>query len=97
MQIVLHWPYSANVHCEIDVDDDVATQLDQFVAPTMDNTDPMNGVLQCGSPLPGTTAKAASRSCRPTPTPAGRRRETTAPWRRRSGRCRRRRGYRLCA
>ncbi|MCV7090737.1 hypothetical protein [Mycobacterium interjectum] len=49
MQIVLHFPYSANVHCEIDVDDNVFTQLDQFVRPTPGNSDPKNGVLQCGA------------------------------------------------
>ena len=53
MRIVLHWPYSANVHCEIDVDDDIATQVDQMVAPVPNSSDPMNGVLACGAPLPG--------------------------------------------
>jgi cytochrome P450 len=51
MQILLHWPYSANVHCEIDVDDHVFAQVDQFVRPAPPNTDPMNGVLQCGARL----------------------------------------------
>jgi hypothetical protein len=51
MQIVLHWPYSANVHCEIDVDDNVFTQVDQFVRPAPGSTGPVNGVLQCGAPL----------------------------------------------
>jgi hypothetical protein len=49
IQVQLHWPYSANVHCEIDVDDNVFTQLDQFVKPTPGNSDPTNGVLQCGA------------------------------------------------
>ncbi len=53
MQVLLHWPYSAKVHCEIDVDNAVATQVDQFVSPKHGNTDPMNGVLACGAPLPG--------------------------------------------
>ena len=53
MRIVLRWPYSANVHCEIDVDDNVFTQVDQLVRPAPGNTDPMNGVLQCGAPLAG--------------------------------------------
>ena len=53
IQIVLHWPYSANVHCEIDVDDNVFTQVDRMVAPVPNSTDPMNGALGCGSPLPG--------------------------------------------
>ncbi len=53
MRIVLHWPYSANVHCEIDVDDNVFTQTDQVVRPAPGNADPMNGVLACGAPMPG--------------------------------------------
>ena len=53
MRIVLHFPYSANVHCEIDVDDSVFAQVDQMVRPALGNSDPMNGVLQCGAPLPG--------------------------------------------
>jgi hypothetical protein len=52
MQVSIRWPYSANVHCEIDVDDNVATKVDQFVRPAPGNTDPMNGVLPCGAPLP---------------------------------------------
>lgn len=51
MQVLIHWPYSANVHCEIDVDDNVETQVDQFVSPQFGNNDPMNGVLPCGAPL----------------------------------------------
>ena len=53
MQIVLHWPYSANVHCEIDVDDNVFTQVDQVVRPVPGNAGPTTGVLLCGAPLPG--------------------------------------------
>jgi hypothetical protein len=51
MRIVLHFPYSANVHCEIDVDDNVFAQVDQMVRPALGNSDPMNGALQCGAPL----------------------------------------------
>lgn len=51
MQVSIKWPYSANVHCEIDVDDNVATQVDQFVKPAAGNTGPMNGVLPCGGPV----------------------------------------------
>ncbi len=53
MRIVLRFPYSANVHCEIDVDDNVFTQADQVVKPVPGNADPNNGALQCGAPLPG--------------------------------------------
>jgi hypothetical protein len=52
LRIVLHFPYSANVHCEIDVDDNVFTQVDQMVRPAPGSADPMNGGLQCGAPLP---------------------------------------------
>jgi hypothetical protein len=51
MQVSIRWPYSANVHCEIDVDDNVAAQIDQFVKPAAGNTGPLNGVLPCGAPL----------------------------------------------
>ena len=49
IRIVLHFPYSANVHCEIDVDDNVFTQADQFVKPAPGNADPNSGALQCGA------------------------------------------------
>ncbi|OBH13679.1 hypothetical protein [Mycobacterium sp. E1747] len=49
MRIVLRFPYSANVHCEIDVDDAVFTQADQFVKPAPGNADPNGGTLQCGA------------------------------------------------
>ncbi|RAU91727.1 hypothetical protein DQP58_20065 [Mycobacterium colombiense] len=52
LRIVLRFPYAANVHCEIDVDDDVFAQSDQLVRPVAGNADPMNGALQCGAPLP---------------------------------------------
>jgi hypothetical protein len=52
MQVSVRWPYAANVHCEIDVDDHVGTLVDQFVRPAPSSTDPMNGVLACGAPLP---------------------------------------------
>ncbi|MEB4210998.1 hypothetical protein [Mycobacterium sp. 94-17] len=52
MRVVVHFPYSANVHCEIDVDDAVFVQSDQMVRPVAGNADPMNGALQCGAPLP---------------------------------------------
>jgi hypothetical protein len=55
MQVAVKWPYSANVHCEIDVDDKVFVQVDQPVHPVAGSTDPMNGVLPCGAPLPNPT------------------------------------------
>jgi hypothetical protein len=52
MQVAVKWPYSANVHCEIQVDDQVFVQVDQVVHPAPGSADPMNGVLPCGAPLP---------------------------------------------
>jgi hypothetical protein len=52
MQVAVKWPYSANVHCEIQVDDKVFVQVDQVVHPAPGSADPMNGVLPCGAPLP---------------------------------------------
>ncbi|MEE2853546.1 MAG: hypothetical protein VX424_12965 [Actinomycetota bacterium] len=52
MRVVVRFPYSANVHCEIDVDDNVFVQSDQLVRPVAGSADPMNGTLQCGAPLP---------------------------------------------
>jgi hypothetical protein len=52
MQVSVRWPYAAKVHCEIDVDGSVATQVDQFIQPAPGSADPMNGVLPCGAPLP---------------------------------------------
>jgi hypothetical protein len=53
MQVSIQWPYSANLHCEILVDDATVAQADQFIAPklTPANNDPMYGVLACGAPL----------------------------------------------
>jgi hypothetical protein len=52
MQVSVPWPYAANVHCEIDVDDNVATQIDRPISLTLGNNDP-NRVVSCGAPLPG--------------------------------------------
>ena len=51
MQVSIQWPYSASLHCEILVDDQVVAQADQFVAPriTPQRNDPGYGVLSCGT------------------------------------------------
>jgi hypothetical protein len=51
MQVSIQWPYSANLHCEIVVNDQIIAQADQFVAPrlTPQHQDPGYGVLSCGS------------------------------------------------
>lgn len=55
MQISIQWPYSANLHCEILVDDATTAQADQFIAPRFlpQHDDPNYGVLSCGAALTG--------------------------------------------
>lgn len=51
MQVSIQWPYTASLHCEILVDDQVFAQADQFVAPrfTPQRNDPGYGILSCGT------------------------------------------------
>jgi hypothetical protein len=51
MQVSIQWPYSANLHCEILVNDQIIAQADEFIAPRLipQRTDPGYGVLSCGS------------------------------------------------
>lgn len=53
MTVRIDWPYSANLHCEILVDDQVVAQADTFVAPrlTRPKNDPGYGSLPCGANL----------------------------------------------
>jgi hypothetical protein len=53
MRVSIQWPYSANLHCEILVDDNIVAQADQFIGPrlTPANDDPDYGALTCGAPL----------------------------------------------
>jgi hypothetical protein len=50
MQVSIQWPYSASLHCEILVNDQIIAEADQFVAPrlTPQHNDPGYGVLSCG-------------------------------------------------
>lgn len=53
MRISIQWPYSANLHCEILVDDEVVVQADQFISPRVipARDDPDYGAMNCGAPL----------------------------------------------
>ncbi|OBC05820.1 hypothetical protein A5784_10575 [Mycobacterium sp. 852013-50091_SCH5140682] len=53
MTVSIDWPYSANLHCEILVDDQIVAQADTWVAPrlTRPHDDPNYGSLACGAPL----------------------------------------------
>lgn len=53
MRISIQWPYSANLHCEILVDDQLFVQASQFISPrlTPAKDDPDFGAINCGAPL----------------------------------------------
>ncbi|MCV7106483.1 MULTISPECIES: hypothetical protein [Mycolicibacterium] len=53
MQISIQWPYSANLHCEILVDDAIVAMADEFIKPRLTPVDdePDYGKLMCGAPL----------------------------------------------
>lgn len=71
MAVRIDWPYSANLHCEILVDDQVVAQADTFVAPrlTRPKDDPTYGSLPCGAalntPVPGNIVDTAPTATAP--------------------------------
>jgi hypothetical protein len=81
MEVSIKWPYSANLHCEILVDDAITAQADDFIAPRFlpQSNDPGYGVLACGGPLANAAAVSAGNTGTPpadtppngTPPPAG--------------------------
>ncbi|MDX1891592.1 hypothetical protein [Mycolicibacterium sp. 050158] len=75
MQVSIQWPYSASLHCEILVDDQIIAEADQFVAPrlTPQHDDPGYGVLSCGTvanfPVGNTAPVDAAPPAEPAPAP----------------------------
>lgn len=55
MRVSIQWPYSANLHCEILIDDAIAAQADDFIAPRVrpQRDDPNYGALTCEAPVAG--------------------------------------------
>jgi hypothetical protein len=55
MRLSIDWPYSANLHCEILIDDALTSQADDFVAPRVlpQRDDPEFGSLTCEAPIAG--------------------------------------------
>ncbi len=53
MRVSIEWPYSANLHCEILVDDALVAQADDFIAPRVlpQRDDPDYGALTCEAPV----------------------------------------------
>jgi hypothetical protein len=60
MRVSVKWPYSANLHCEILVDEALVAQADDFVAPRVlpQRDDPDFGSLTCESPVGGVPVPA---------------------------------------
>jgi hypothetical protein len=75
MQVSIQWPYSASLHCEILVNDQIIAEADQFVAPrlTPQHNDPGYGVLSCGTvsnfPTGNTAPIDAPAPAEPAPAP----------------------------
>ena len=67
MRISIQWPYSANLHCEILVDDQLVAQASQFISPrlTPAKDDPDFGALNCGAPLSNAYGAPASADLPP--------------------------------
>jgi len=55
VRVSIQWPYSANLHCEILVDDAVVAQADDFIAPRVlpQKDDPDYGAITCEAPVGG--------------------------------------------
>jgi hypothetical protein len=55
MRISIEWPYSANLTCEILVDDAIVAKAEDFIAPRVlpVNDDPDYGALTCEAPVSG--------------------------------------------
>ena len=64
MQVSIQWPYGANLHCEILVDDALVAQADQFIRPRLTHADddPDYGKLLCGAPLISATGSPGPAS-----------------------------------
>jgi hypothetical protein len=58
MEISIRWPYTANLHCEILVDDEISAQADDYIKPRLlpQSSDPGYGVMPCGSQLANAAA-----------------------------------------
>ncbi|CAA0123840.1 Uncharacterised protein [Mycolicibacterium vanbaalenii] len=55
LRLSIDWPYSANLHCEILIDNAVVAKADDFIAPrvTPQREDPDYGSLTCQAPVGG--------------------------------------------
>jgi hypothetical protein len=72
IRVSIEWPYSANLHCEISVDDAVVSQADDFIAPRAlpVRDDPDYGALTCEAPVGGVPNSAPGGDASPADTVA---------------------------
>ena len=72
MEISIRWPYTANLHCEILVDDAITAQADDYIAPRLlpQSNDPGYGVMPCGGPLANAAALNAANNAPAGATPS---------------------------
>ena len=69
IRVSIQWPYSANLHCEILVDNAVVAQAEHFVAPRVlpVKDDPDYGALTCEAPVSGIPNTGATDAAGPAP------------------------------
>ena len=72
MRISIEWPYSANLTCEILVDDAVVSKAEDFIAPRVlpVKNDPDYGALTCEAPVSGVPNPVAAEGQLPPADPA---------------------------
>lgn len=59
MRVSIPAPYSANVLCEIRVDETSISHIERFIAPPSDDGGPAGGVVTCGAALPAEATGAS--------------------------------------
>lgn len=71
MRISIQWPYSANLICEILVDEQIVAAASQFISPrlTPARDDPDYGALNCGAPLTNAMGEPIPADMAPPPAP----------------------------
>lgn len=72
MRVSIEWPYSANLHCEILVNDALVAQADDFISPRAlpVKDDPDYGALTCEAPVAGVPIPADAPTDAPPPSDA---------------------------
>jgi hypothetical protein len=72
MRVSVEWPYSANLACEILVDDALVAQAEDFIAPRFMpvKDDPDYGALTCEAPVSGVANVVPPDPGAPPPDPA---------------------------